>query len=894
VNVPPLIEYQTRPALYLPGPGLFLDPRWEQDFAFVSHAHADHFARHKRVLCSPETGHLLKRRFRLSEEQLQMLPYNEDLEIAGYQLRLLPAGHIFGSAMLHVTRNSNGISLLYTGDYKLRSSLTSEDAQLLPADTLIMETTFGLPHYHFPPREKVVDDILHFVRSTFDEGDQPILLGYSLGKAQEALAILHHHGIPAIAHRTVHEMSVACHEAGLKIPPPPKYKGEIPEGHVLVAPPNAVRSKRIRAISNRRVAMLSGWALNPSARYRYQTDAAFPLSDHADYPELLETVQKVNPRRVLTLHGSTREFASVLRSKGYEAWSIYGDDQIELGLQEADSDPPLVPKNSNSQDDKGELSVLARLLDDISSSSARLRKTSLLANHLRSLEPEALALTTAFLSHRLLGERRPLSLGTAIIRQALLEATKAPLARYRQISTHTADAARSARILLEQYPTPSAQLTSLEEFSQLFHRLSTTPGTLQKTHLLAEAFGKLSPQKAELLVRLLTGGLRAGLKTALLEDAIAEAFDAQAKEVRRAHMLTGDLSATAALARDSDLANATLRVHSPLAPMLASPEPDAESLFAHFRDTETLPLEPKHDGIRAQLHYDGQEATLYSRDLRSLGEEFPEVLTAASTLLAPCILDGEIVAFAEGRQLSFFDLQKRLGRRRHQGDFFLGEAVPVRFVAFDALWLNGKNLLDTPYIKRRQTLEDITLQEPFHCIELWQADSLGEVHEHFKRAISLGHEGLIAKDPDSPYSPGRRGKSWLKLKGVMPTLDCVVIAAQQGHGKRAEVLSDYTFAVRDERSGELLTLGKAYSGLTDEKIEELTEFFKRTRIAKKRRVHEVEPRIVLEIAFDSINPSKRHNSGLALRFPRIKAIRRDKGPDEIDTLEAAKALVKQK
>ncbi|MEM9081223.1 MAG: ATP-dependent DNA ligase, partial [Verrucomicrobiota bacterium] len=379
-----------------------------------------------------------------------------------------------------------------------------------------------------------------------------------------------------------------------------------------------------------------------------------------------------------------------------------------------------------------------------------------------------------------------------------------------------------------------------------------------------------------------------------LEDALAQAFQAPAPDLRRAHMLTADLPHTALLAKSQQLHTATLRPHSPLAPMLASPEPDATAIFNRLQNHPLIHLEPKHDGIRAQLHLTPDRTSLFSRDQRDLSAEFPELLAAASQkLTTPCILDGELIAFAEGRQLNFFDLQKRLGRKRHQGDLFLGQAIPVRFIAFDILSHNNTDLLNSPYLERRQLLESLSLPDPFHLIDHFTASSINEIESLFKTSLQDGHEGLIAKDPSSTYSPGRRGKSWLKLKGVMPTLDCVVIAAQQGHGKRAELLSDYTFAVRDERSGELLTLGKAYSGLTDQEIEDLTDHFQRTTLEKKRRTHLVEPTIVLEIAFDSINPSKRHNSGLALRFPRIKAIRHDKTPADIDTLQAAQALLKK-
>ncbi len=218
-------------------------------------------------------------------------------------------------------------------------------------------------------------------------------------------------------------------------------------------------------------------------------------------------------------------------------------------------------------------------------------------------------------------------------------------------------------------------------------------------------------------------------------------------------------------------------------------------------------------------------------------------------------------------------------------------AVPLKYVVFDLLWEAGEELLSLPLWERRRRLENMELGGMLDRIEVLKAEDAPGVERSFKRAIKMGHEGLIAKDPESVYSPGRRGRAWMKLKGVMPTLDCVVVAAEQGHGKRSDVLSDYTFAVRDEDSGELRVLGKAYSGLTDEEIEEFTEHFKKHTVSKERRKHQVEPNVVLEIAFDSIRRSSRHESGLALRFPRIKAIRRDKTPGEIDTLRTALSLV---
>jgi DNA ligase-1 len=307
-------------------------------------------------------------------------------------------------------------------------------------------------------------------------------------------------------------------------------------------------------------------------------------------------------------------------------------------------------------------------------------------------------------------------------------------------------------------------------------------------------------------------------------------------------------------------------------------------------------VEDKFDGIRAQLHRGPDRVEIFSRDLRPMTDQFPELAERARALAAEVILDGEIIAFAQGRNLTFFDLQKRLGRKSEGADLFAAASadVPVAFVAFDLLWRNGRSLLKTPLRERRELLRDLAWPEQFQLSEVFPAHSADEIEQAFQGARRRLNEGLMVKDPESLYAPGRRGLHWFKLKKELATLDVVVVAAELGHGKRNHVLSDYTFAVRDDQTGELRPIGKAYSGLTDAEIAELTEHFKRNTIATHGRSREVKPDIVLEVAFDAVQPSTRHASGLALRFPRIKAIRRDKTVDAIDTLSYARRLAEEK
>ena len=833
---------------------------------------------------------------------MEALPFNVPVTQDGYRIRLLPAGHIAGSAMLHITRIRDNATLLYTGDFKTRRGRTSEPVNFMSAGTLILETTFGLPHYQFPSPLEVETAVLRFVHDAFSDGETPVLFGYSLGKAQEALALLTEHGIPTVLHPTVAAMTRACRETGVDLPEPLEFDGHMPTGHVLIAPPHALRSKQLRGLKNKRTAMLTGWALQPGSKFRYRVDEMIPLSDHADHPGLMECIQRVRPRKILTVHGYAKEFAAELRSKGMDAWCAMGGDQLELSLNQAAGRfvSGSHPRHQRPICPLADFSDLCRLVGETNS---RVAKVDFLAAYLKNLtNDQDLQLAASWLTGEALprqGGRRALHVGSSALRRALLAIPTAREDRYQEISITQNDIARTARLLLQEIPLQPepVDLPGLEAF---FLSLAHARGSLARIQLLTERLVTLHHVESETVVKLLTGDLRIGLKEGLVEEAVAAAFGADPGAVRHAHMLTGNLGETALLARRGKLEEARLRALVPVKCMLASPlergEEDDLPLFEKLPFQPPFWLEPKHDGIRAQLHKSGDEVALFSRDLRPLDAEFPELLVAARKLPGDFVMDGELIAYAEGRKLGFADLQKRLGRRMADGDLFLTDerqdtSVPLKYVAFDLLWRDGEDLLNEPLVTRREKLESIPLATPFETILLHAADNPLEIEAAFKQSLQDGHEGLIAKDPASLYSPGKRGKSWIKLKGVMPTLDCVVVAAEQGHGKRSDVLSDYTFALRDEDSGELRILGKAYSGLTDEEIEDLTEYFKLHTIRKERRKHVVEPNVILEIAFDAIRTSPRHDSGLALRFPRIKAIRTDKTLADIDSLQSARALL---
>ncbi|MCB1094487.1 MAG: MBL fold metallo-hydrolase [Verrucomicrobiae bacterium] len=318
--------------IYLPEAELWLDPSRVKPVAFVSHAHSDHFARHHRILCSPATGDVLKARYG-QKTACDPVAFGQSIEHNGHSIELFPAGHALGSAQIRIERLSDGASLLYTGDFKRRPSLTCEPYEARTADTLIMETTFGLPKFRFPAIEDVRADVLRFCRETLDAGEVPMLLGYSFGKAQELLAILTGSGLEAMVHDSIRKLLPTFESHGFAFPPWQVFDPGGIDGKVLVFPPTAERKAALAEIKRPcRTAVATGWAIDPRARYRYRADAAFPLSDHADWPDLLRCAQEVQPSRILTTHGYAAPFAADLRRRGFNAWSLHGIDQMELSL----------------------------------------------------------------------------------------------------------------------------------------------------------------------------------------------------------------------------------------------------------------------------------------------------------------------------------------------------------------------------------------------------------------------------------------------------------------------------------------------------------------------------------------------------------------------------------
>lgn len=549
------------------------------------------------------------------------------------------------------------------------------------------------------------------------------------------------------------------------------------------------------------------------------------------------------------------------------------------------------------------LEHFAQTAEAVAATTKKLEKAALLGEYFQQLTDEDMARAARYFAGQqfALSDARTTNVGGSILSEALCKATGIGAESLGPRYARWGDGGDVAfEVFCETKPGNQPQL-SLAQTEGLLASLSATRGKNAKTKLLAEALSSATALEAKYLVKLLSGDLRIGLREGLVEDAIARAFKQPLAEVSLANMLRGDIGEVAVRARAGDLRSVEMRLFHPLKSMLATPASDLADI-ARAMPGEFF-VEDKFDGIRAQAHVQDGRVAIFSRTLDEISNRFPELHAPLAELPTDAIMDGEIITARGEEILPFSDLQKRLGRKTVSEDLLV--STPVVFVAWDVLYATGRVLINDPLHARRAILEELISgygtargrrRDSFGTLRLSQAKRFREaaaLDDEFDAARARGNEGLMIKDPASCYKPGRRGREWLKLKRALATLDVVVTTVELGHGKRRSVLSDYTFAVRrSEKDGELLNIGKAYSGLTDAEIAEMTEWFRSHTLQEfaHGRVRVVEPRIVLEVTFDRVQPSNRHKSGFALRFPRIVRLRPDKNVEDIDTLETVRKL----
>ncbi|MGA7733439.1 MAG: ATP-dependent DNA ligase [Chloroflexia bacterium] len=557
----------------------------------------------------------------------------------------------------------------------------------------------------------------------------------------------------------------------------------------------------------------------------------------------------------------------------------------------------------------------------VGATTKRLEKLAILAEYLSGLSDADLPAASRLLagSPFPLSDDRTLNVGWSVASNVLVQLSGVGPNEYNAMVVLMGDMGDVARQIMPAQPHVPGRPLSLQEAVQVFEEIASTRGTGKKAALLHGLLSRATPLEARYIVKLVTGDMRMGLKESLVEEALARMAGLPTEELQRANMLVGDIGETALMSRQGRLGSASLRLFHPLKFMLATPAEKPADLVAEAgnRGETQVFVEDKFDGVRAQLHREGERVAIFSRTLDPVTHRFPEVTRALLSIPHAVLFDGEIVAYSEagGRCLPFATLQKRLGRKVVADE--LMREVPVACMIFDLLYLDGEVLLDAPLQRRKELLASLDLPYPLvkapsvlttvdegrktedestsvetrdeNDSDLRPSSFVLRLDATFDAARERGNEGLMVKMPGSAYSPGKRGKAWLKVKRALATLDVVVTAVEWGHGKRNKMLSDYTFAVLGP-DRELLNVGKAYSGLTDAEIIEMTEWFKAHTIRDFGRVRLVEPQVVIEVAFDRVQASPRHKSGYALRFPRIVRLRPDKRPTDASTLDEVKAI----
>jgi len=566
----------------------------------------------------------------------------------------------------------------------------------------------------------------------------------------------------------------------------------------------------------------------------------------------------------------------------------------------------------------------AQLCEAASKTTKKLEKRRLVAEYFR-VQPEQTASQAAiFLSGDVYPAfyERTLNVGGSIVWRAVQQITEKSEEEMAHAYRRHGDPGAAAH---ELWPLEfSGSVLTLPDLAKLLDDVATVRGPAAKLENVTDLLRQCSALEAKYVVKILVGDLRIGMRESLVEEAIAAAYEQPEMAVRRANMLLGDIGETLRLAAEGRLEEAQMRLFHPIGFMLAAEVKSSEEALSYFTDAQ---IEDKYDGIRAQVHCGEGQVRIFSRTQDEISESFPELIPIFAASVESLVLDGEILAWGAGAgesledagsALPFSALQTRLGRKRVTEKMI--REVPVVYVAFDVLFARGELTIDRPLRERSELLSDVVARllaaprssqvETRHAASLslpfadehededvprlqrapsFRAQAAGEIDEIFDAARARGNEGLMIKHRESLYAPGRRGRAWLKMKRELATLDCVVTSVEFGNGKRAGVLSDYTFAVRGSH-GELMNVGKAYSGLTDAEIAEMTDWFKAHTLTDFGHSRLVEPKIVLEVTFNNIMRSDRHASGFALRFPRIVRLRPDKPPEEADTVQRVEEI----
>ncbi len=493
-------------------------------------------------------------------------------------------------------------------------------------------------------------------------------------------------------------------------------------------------------------------------------------------------------------------------------------------------------------------------------------------------------------------DERELGVGVGLIYEALENVSGVKKTKIEEMIRDLGDLGLAAEELTKRkkMATLAFEELTVKKVRETFDEISSLTGEgsrKRKIMLLTGLYGLASPIEARYLTRLILNEMRLGVGEGIMRDAIARAFGTDPEIVERAYMITNDLGKVAVVAKNEGsegLRNMRVQIHVPVRMMLAQV---AESFEQAMNEMKVAAVEWKFDGSRVQVHWDGKKVTVYSRRLESVTNALPEMVDEIKRCVKPnVILDGEVIAVKDGRPMPFQHVLRRFRRKHDVGKMV--EKIPLEVHFFDVIYSEGETI-DLPLTERRKILESVIKESEKVKIAMQTiTDDVKEVERIYRQAIDAGHEGVMIKNPNSPYIPGKRGKHWLKLKAIMETLDLVVVGGEWGEGKRSHWLSSFELACVNTTTGNLLKVGKVATGFTEDDLEELTELFKPLIVSQEGKRVEFIPKYVFEVAYQEIQKSPKYESGYALRFPRFIRLRDDKDVDEADTIERVENLYK--
>lgn len=656
-----------------------------------------------------------------------------------------------------------GKTFLYTGDFKLSRNLAAEACVVPQADTLLIETTYGIPRYTFPPASEVIQDIVGFCQDTLENGETPILFGYSLGKAQEILKAISGNGFEIMVHPQVYKMTQACEAIGFEFPAYSEFDYATHQGRVLISPPLTESSDWLSKIPNRKTAMISGWAIDPSAQYRNQADRSFPLSDHADFLDLQDFVEQVSPKVVYTTHGFAKEFAETLNDRGIAAWALGSQNQMGLGLPAATrAKPKVAPPQTPANEASGTDAILhfAIACESLSKTDSRSKKAEIISQYFATLEVTDIATAALFFASQIFprASRRRIRVDGKLNKQAILFASNSSDTHYKDRYRELGDSQLALASLLSE---PQAGKRTLSDFRLLFSHLEKSLNPVFQHSILAEEYRKLAPSEGKYLTRLIAGDLKAKVTEAIVEDALALSFNCPLPAIQQANFRCSDLERVANATLDGLLEYIPIQLFYPL-PLVA---PRSGKIDLEYLSTLEPPLwvEDLHDGLRCQIHKVEERVELYDIQGNSITHKFPEIAESATLIPQDFIADATLVAWEKETPLPYAKLSERLDRPA--AELLLEKEVDTLLWLNDLLWNNGDTLVNQPLSERKRRLYAFSVNPKLRISPVASLDSVDQIHRLLQDSQERGNQGLILKKETSHYNPlSNSGSDWISFK----------------------------------------------------------------------------------------------------------------------------------